>query len=461
MVFVYGYRIPVAVALQVALEALLVSFAILVVAAQIDASSHIESLSIVLLLALTLASLSVFINLRLGLHLHDYPGDLIRLIASREFALVMAIPVAYVAISFGPNSHGFENPLAQSLLIAIPGLVLVRGVFVFSGIRNDLLTYRILVVGTGRDASAVERALHRAAGIAVVAFYPLGRAEDLAVSPERIVPAGTSLVDAARKLRVDEIVVAAREQRGGMLPLRDLVDCRLAGVRVSCLPTFFERFRGEIPIDSLKAGWLIYSEGFRQGWGRNFVKRTFDLVASILLLLATAPIMVLTAVAILIESGRPVFYSQERVGRGGRTFRLLKFRSMTVDAERDGVPQWARADDPRITAVGNFIRRSRIDELPQIFNVLKGDMSFVGPRPERPFFVNELTEKIPFYRARLSVKPGITGWAQTRFSYGASIEDAIKKLQYDLYYVKNHTLLLDLIIVLKTMRVVLSGEGAR
>jgi sugar transferase (PEP-CTERM system associated) len=263
------------------------------------------------------------------------------------------------------------------------------------------------------------------------------------------------------KLGVNEVVVATREQRGGTLPLRQLVDCRLQGIRVTCLAGFFERFRGEIPIDSLKAGWLIYSDGFRQGWGRSFGKRAFDLIASGLLLLITAPIMLVTVVAILIESGGPVIYRQERVGLGGKTFWLLKFRSMAADAERDGIPRWASTGDSRVTMVGHFIRLTHIDELPQIFNVLKGNMSFVGPRPERPFFVNQLTEQIPFYCARLSVKPGITGWAQIRFTYGSSVEDSTKKLQYDLYYVKNHTLLLDLVILLETVRVVLTGEGAR
>jgi sugar transferase (PEP-CTERM system associated) len=368
----------------------------------------------------------------------------------------------FSALNLVPQGNTFQASLTQSSLVAVIVFVLARGVLVFSSIRDEFVTWRILIVGTGRDANAVEAALNKSAsGISVVAFYPSNGSGHTMVAAEKIVPTGTSLTEAAKRLRVDEIVVATREQRGGTLPLSDLVDCRLEGVRVTCLASFFERFRGEIPIDSLKAGWLIYSEGFRQGWGRSFVKRTFDLVASACLLVLAAPIMLATAVAIRLESRGPVIYRQERVGLGGRSFQLLKFRSMAVDAERDGVPRWAVSGDPRVTAVGRFIRLTRIDELPQIFNVLKGDMSFVGPRPERLFFVKQLADQIPFYRARLSVKPGITGWAQTRFSYGASVEDAIKKLQYDLYYVKNHTLLLDLLIVARTVRVVLFGEGAR
>jgi sugar transferase (PEP-CTERM system associated) len=461
MVFLLHHRFPAAILLQVALEATLFSLAI-IVAAQLNGSSFAENPGVILLPALIFSSLIVFINVGLGFYRQDLSVDLVRFIARKTFALIIGLPVAYVAFYLVPQSDLFQDALASGLLLAIAGLAVVR-LFVYSSIRADLVCHRILIVGTGRDAFAVETALKKskAAGIVVVAFYPLSRSENTVVAPERIISSETSLVDAAVKLCVNEVVVATREQRGGMLPLRHLVDCRLQGIRVTCLPSFFERFRGEIPIDSLKAGWLIYSDGFRQGWGRGFVKRAFDLITSSLLLLVAAPIMLATVVAILIESGGPVIYRQERVGLGGKTFWLLKFRSMAADAESDGIPRWASSADSRVTVVGQFIRLAHIDELPQLFNVLKGDMSLVGPRPERSFFVKQLTEQIPFYCARLSVKPGITGWAQVRFSYGSSVEDATKKLQYDLYYVKNHTLLLDLDILLETVRVVLSGEGSR
>jgi exopolysaccharide biosynthesis polyprenyl glycosylphosphotransferase len=205
----------------------------------------------------------------------------------------------------------------------------------------------------------------------------------------------------------------------------------------------------------------VYGTGFRQTWWRNLEKRVVDITASLVLMVAAVPAMVLTAVAIVIESGFPIFYVQERVGRGGRLFRIVKFRSMCVDAEADGKARWAQAGDSRITRVGRFIRKTRIDELPQLWNVLNGDMSLIGPRPERPSFVAELTRDIPFYNARHSVKPGVTGWAQVRYTYGASREDAKRKLEYDLFYVKNHGLLLDVLILVETVRVVLRGEGAR
>ena len=218
---------------------------------------------------------------------------------------------------------------------------------------------------------------------------------------------------------------------------------------------------GQLRLDSLNASWLIFGEGFRQNNLREAVKRAFDILASGVLLIVGLPFMALTVLAILLEDGAPILYRQERVGQGGRSFNILKFRSMRKDAERDGKPRWATTQDDRTTRVGRVIRKLRIDELPQIFNVLRGEMSFVGPRPERPFFVQELSQEIPYYNTRHSIKPGITGWAQVRYPYGASLEDSVEKLQYDLYYVKNHTLFLDIMILIETVQVVLWGKGAR
>ena len=216
-----------------------------------------------------------------------------------------------------------------------------------------------------------------------------------------------------------------------------------------------------MPIESLKASWLIYGNGFRQTWLRNAVKRAFDILVVTILLPIAVPIMGFMAILIAVDGGTPIIYRQDRVGRRGQKFTLLKFRSMAHDAEKDGQAAWASVNDARVTAVGRFMRRTRIDELPQLINVLRGEMTFVGPRPERPQFVATLTEKIPFYGVRHSVKPGLTGWAQVRYTYGGNLEESVKKLEYDLYYVKNHSLLLDLLIFVKTVRVVLLGEGAR
>jgi sugar transferase (PEP-CTERM system associated) len=243
----------------------------------------------------------------------------------------------------------------------------------------------------------------------------------------------------------------------------ELLECRIAGIEVTELLTFLERETGRVRIDVLNPSWMIFGEGFRRDPLRLLSARLLDLLASLLTVVVSLPVMVVTALAIKLEDGwrAPVFYRQARVGLAGHSFDVLKFRSMRTDAERDGQAQWAQKADPRVTRVGAVIRSLRIDELPQILNVLRGHMSFVGPRPERPQFVNELAEKIPYYVLRHCVKPGITGWAQLCYPYGSSEQDALEKLQYDLYYIKNNSLLFDLAILVQTAEVVLLGKGAR
>jgi sugar transferase (PEP-CTERM system associated) len=281
------------------------------------------------------------------------------------------------------------------------------------------------------------------------------------VASNRVAATSQPLEEVVRRLRVDEIIVAVRQQRGGVLPLRSLLDCRLKGVQITDLARYFERVHCRVPIHLVKVSWLIYGNGYRQGPLRAATKRATDVLFASLLLVLTLPIMALVGAMIMLESGTPVIYRQTRVGRLGKHFVLFKFRSMVPNAENGNGAQWAEVNDPRTTRMGRLMRRSRIDELPQIINVLRGEMSFVGPRPERPEFVTTLTEQLPFYAVRHSVNPGITGWAQVRYSYGASVEQSLKKLEYDLYYVKNHSLALDLQIVLETVRVVLFGEGGR
>jgi len=267
-----------------------------------------------------------------------------------------------------------------------------------------------------------------------------------------------ALLNYVRDANVDEIVVATREKRG--LPVRHLLECRFAGVRVTDYATFWERESGQIDLEELQPSWLIFSDGFKMSWRRDAVKRLFDVVVSLAFLLFTLPLTLLTALLIKLNSQGPVFYRQERVGRMGRSFDVLKFRSMRTDAEKDGVARWASKNDSRITRVGAFIRKTRIDELPQLISVLSGEMSMVGPRPERPSFVSQLREQIPYYDLRHTVKPGLTGWAQVRYAYGASLEDARRKHQFDLYYVKNNSVLLDLQVLIETVSVVLFREGA-
>jgi sugar transferase (PEP-CTERM system associated) len=265
----------------------------------------------------------------------------------------------------------------------------------------------------------------------------------------------------AQRRRVDEIVVALDERRKE-LPIGELLDCKLAGIGVIEIATFFEREASRIELD-VRASWIVFSDGFRRGALARAIKRLFDLLISSSLIIMLAPLMVLTALAIAIESKGhgALFYRQIRMGEEGEPFKLLKFRSMLENAEQDGVARWAQKNDSRITKVGAFIRRARLDELPQLWNVLVGDMSFVGPRPERPEFVCDLQKNIPYYQERLRVKPGMTGWAQICYPYGASEKDAFAKLEFDLYYVKNYSVFLDLTILLRTAEVVLLGKGVR
>jgi len=377
------------------------------------------------------------------------------------FSTLVGAIVCHYLFGLLPDGALYRQSIPQASVMSFAALMLLRG-FLLSGVQRNVFSRRIMVLGTGADAGAVAGAIASlpASEATLVGFYPVD-SQNRAVPTDQIIPTSMSLEEAVARTRAHEVIVAVREQRGGSLPLSHLLNCRLRGVRILDLPGFYERVTGEVPVDSLKSSWMIYGDGFRQDWGRRFVKRVFDLLAASVLLIVTLPVMAITALAILLESGRPLIFRQDRVGLGGKEFTVFKFRSMRTDAERDGVPRWATSGDPRITRVGKFIRRTRIDELPQLFNVLRGEMSFVGPRPERAYFVEQLSEKIPFYGARHTVKPGLTGWAQVRYSYGASVEDAVKKLQFDLYYVKNHTLFLDIVILVKTIRVVLKGEGAR
>ncbi len=322
---------------------------------------------------------------------------------------------------------------------------------------------RVLVYGTGRGATAIAglRRQSDQRGFVLLGFVqPEG--EDVEVPAERVLEPAANLLELCTSLQLDEIVVAMDDRRR-QFPLAELLECRLAGIDVTELPTFLERETGRVRIDVVNPSWLIFGKGFNRSSLRLFTSAALDFVASLAILAVTLPLMLLTVIAIKLEDGwrAPVFYGQERTGLGGRTFNLLKFRSMGVDAESDGTARWAEKNDPRVTRVGAVIRKLRIDELPQIVNVLYGDMCFVGPRPERPEFVEELAEKIPYYMQRHCVKPGITGWAQLCYPYGSSEQDAIEKLQYDLYYIKNNGFLFDISILVQTAEVVLMGKGAR
>lgn len=462
MVRLFSHYVPSVTLMRILAEAMLLLVAGFG-AAWISSPGNVSTLLPALIPATLFAALMTLLMTALGLYQREQPRSLPELVGRVLFAFLLGLPVAYFVFRLTPQGNLAMPALDVSLCMGFGGILLLRSAAYVQAGGSTVFTRRILVVGTGPEAASVWASVSTSASAThtIVGFVPVGADEAVDVPAGLVMPEGSCVMKLAREHRANEIVVAVRERRGGVLPLRELLDCKLAGVTVNDLSSFFERMRGQVRLDTLRASWLIYGDGFRQGFMRSAVKRAFDIAAAGVLLTLTAPIMVLAAVLIGLETGFPVIYRQERVGQGGRTFKVLKFRSMRLDAEADGKPRWAGSNDDRITRVGHFIRKTRIDELPQIFNVLRGDMSFVGPRPERPFFVDQLTDQIPFYAARHSVKPGITGWAQVRYSYGASVDDAVQKLQYDLYYVKNHTLFLDVLVLLQTVRVVLTGDGAR
>lgn len=328
----------------------------------------------------------------------------------------------------------------------------------------DQFKRRVLVYGSGSAASTITSSMRRKTdrqGFTIVGFVRVD-GEEPRITNERIINLRQPLAEYAEQTEIDQIVVALDNKRD-QTPTDELFKCRLQGIKVMNLVNFFEQEAGKILVDFATPGWMTLTEDLRSDSSSKWTKRWFDIGASFVLLMATWPVMLVTALAIWLEDGfkAPVFFSQERVGLNGKAFRVLKFRSMSVDAEGDGKARWASKNDSRVTRVGSFIRRTRIDELPQIFNVLSGNMAFIGPRPERPEFVKQLAKQIPYYNSRHAVKPGITGWAQLCYPYGASEEDARQKLQYDLYYVKNQSLFLDFMVTFSTVEVVLFGKGAR
>ena len=268
------------------------------------------------------------------------------------------------------------------------------------------------------------------------------------------------LSEIVKENQVEKIVVTLQERRG-VFPANELLKCRMKGVEVQEGVSFYERLTGKLLVDSLNPSWLIFSSGFKKSEIRKMIKRLSGFIISLIGLILSLPFSLFTAIAIKLDSPGPVLFKQERVGENGEIFNLLKFRSMVQDAEKEGEAVWASENDPRVSRVGRIIRKVRIDEIPQMWNVLKGDMNFIGPRPERPQFVKELEEQIPYYAQRHSIKPGITGWAQIMYPYGSSVEDAREKLHYDLYYIKNMTIFFDLVILFDTVKIILFGKGAR
>ena len=393
-----------------------------------------------------------------------YQRETCRSLRQTAMTLMMALPFSALVLALifflAPDIAVWRSVFVSGFAVAILILPLVRWSFV-KIVDLDRFKRRLLVLGAGRLASRIAEVEGegRAGGSICVDFLRMND-ELPKVGNFRERSSLSSLRDFAVANHIDEIVTAMEERRGN-LPVRELLECRLAGIRITQYSGFMERETGKIDLDAFVPSWLIFSDGSTGGSMRLGAKRVVDLLTSLVLLIVTLPVSAMTALLIRATSPGPVLFRQERVGQHGKNFMLFKFRSMREDAELDGVPKWASDNDPRVTVVGRIIRKLRIDEIPQIFNVLKGDMSFVGPRPERPFFVEELARELPYFLERHTVRPGITGWAQVNYPYGATVEDAKQKVQYDLYYIKNFSVFLDLLILIKTIRVVLFSAGAR
>ncbi len=412
-----------------------------------------------------LFAVTMFVSMAaMGLYNARQRARLAGLLARVAASMLGGVMVIAVILYLLPALHIERGALLLSTLVSFGAVVVVRIVFDLI-VNEDIFKRRVLVYGAGRRAASIARLRRRSdrRGFVIVGFITATGDELSALHDhEQLVRTSQDLLSYCQAQRIDEIVVAMDDRRR-LFPMDQLLECRLEGVEINDLVTFLERETGKVRLDILNPSWMIFAEGFRQGRAQSILERLFDVVASFAMLAVAAPVMVLTAAAIKLSDGwrAPILYRQVRVGQYGKPFKLLKFRSMREDAERNGQAQWAQKNDSRITRVGSFIRTTRIDELPQILNVLRGEMSFVGPRPERPEFVEQLNETIPYYRERHSIKPGITGWAQLCYPYGSSEQDAMEKLQYDLYYVKNHSLIFYIAILVQTVEVIVWGKGAR
>jgi sugar transferase (PEP-CTERM system associated) len=401
--------------------------------------------------------------LALGLYTTRQRADAMGLSMRIVLALLASLGVISMLFYLLPSLALGRGVLGIAIAISLLFSVLIRSIAA-RVVDVQAFKRQIVIYGYGSRVQAFNQLRRRSdrRGYNILGYVcPPG--ESLDVPPSEILFTPKRLKALCDEMGIEEVVVALEDRRLN-LPVRELLECRLAGINVIDIVSFMERESGRIYLDALNPSWLIFGNGFRRDMLRRFTSRCVDFFASLGLVVITAPVMLVTAALIWMDDGRKgggVLYRQPRVGLNGRVFDVLKFRSMRLDAEAAGTPQWAQTNDPRVTRIGEFIRKVRIDELPQLLNVLRGDMSFVGPRPERPHFVAQLEEKIPFYAQRHSVKPGITGWAQLCYPYGASENDAIQKLQYDLYYVKNNSLLFDLAILVQTVEVIFMGKGAR
>ncbi|WP_111495972.1 MULTISPECIES: TIGR03013 family XrtA/PEP-CTERM system glycosyltransferase [Marinobacter] len=424
-----------------------------------------ESLPYIYPSAIVFAGLNLLLMVAMGVHQSRLEDGLSGMMLRTILALLLSIPFSLTAYMLSENwlwYLGGDGVISSASVFGFFLLGIVRTLY-FTIAGDDTFKRKVLVLGAGFRAKQLLEDLRtpfNRKGFNLVGFVPMD-GEKVEVPANYLVNVPVSLHRYILGNPVREIVVSVDDRRKG-LPMEDLLECKMEGVHIVDGAAFYERESRKVAMEMITRGWLVFSDGFTVSSVSGLGKRALDILAAGTLLIASSPLMLLTVLAIKLEDGwkAPVLYSQERVGLNGQVFRVHKFRSMRTDAEKNGAV-WAQKNDTRVTRVGAFIRKVRIDELPQIFNVLNGTMAFVGPRPERPMFVEQLAEKIPFYNERHRVKPGITGWAQLCFAYADNEEDTREKLRYDLYYIKNQSLLLDLLVIIQTVEVILFKKGSR
>ncbi len=358
-------------------------------------------------------------------------------------------------LGYGPSTVVRSGSSAVGLIILTVALFGWRVGFAWL-IQLPILVERVYVLGTGERAQRVVQGLRQNPELGVEIASWTGKMEG-AVTRDSV---AAHLMEVVHKQKVHRVIVAMPDRRG-TIPMRELLDLRLHGVKIEEATSWLEKISGKIEVENLYPSWLVYGLGFRRSTPFILVRRAISVIISLIGLILTLPLIPFIILAIRLDSKGPVFYTQTRVGRGGRLFKVVKFRTMRQDAEAASGPQWAGDHDPRVTRVGKFLRASRLDEIPQLWCVLKGEMAFVGPRPERPEFIEMLSKEIPYYGVRHMVRPGLTGWAQVKYKYGSTVEDAREKLQYDLFYIKNASIGLDLLIMFLTVKIVLLGRGAQ
>jgi sugar transferase (PEP-CTERM system associated) len=382
------------------------------------------------------------------------------------FSLIFAVGFVCIGIgivTYAVPEFGVEGSMYYLTVLFVAIFLLFWRVVFDIYLTKMAPRENILILGTGEMARMIGEEVRRRErlGFKLVGFAGNGEGGEVFTGAVGdVIGSYADLPDVISRHKVRKVVVAMNERRGGY-PVESLLALRIKGCQILEWPGFFEKLAGRIAIDNLSPSYFIFHEGFSKSRVLVYSRRLVSLLASVILLALLFPLLLIAALLIKIDSPGPVFYTQERVGRNGRTFRIIKFRSMRQDAEGESGPRWATENDPRITRLGRILRKSRLDEVPQLINVLKGDLNLVGPRPERPAFVEQLLRAIPYYSLRNTVRPGLTGWAQVEFSYCGTIEESKEKLQYDLFYIKNMSLKLDLLVLFKTIKIVLLGRGAR